>query len=302
MNMQATRLSKEIVELGREPYVLQLETDGLTIVPPEVTGVTDEFLDRCTKVLLDRFEELTGCPITVEGGPQGELDWSSSGFLQEGNQGKQSQALLQQIMQLDRSLRDLCVNPVVDALIDHLMGRLPGAPDKNASRLSSTNSFIKWAGEFGYGPTLGLHGDQGANPLPWGPTALTANATWCLTDYTKDGGALAWVPGSHKSGAHPVQPAAAKAAVPAECPRGSVIIFPGSTWHGAFPKETEGLRLCAVAYYRHHAVLPQENLPVTMRNGPWEDCDNPEMMAELCGFNDTFPYLEQTSPLPRFAS
>ncbi len=75
MNMQATRLSKEIVELGLEPYVLQLETDGLTIVPPEVTGVTDEFLDRCTKVLLDRFEELTGCPITVEGGPQGELDW-----------------------------------------------------------------------------------------------------------------------------------------------------------------------------------------------------------------------------------
>ena len=173
-------------------------------MPPEVTGVTDEFLDRCTKVLLDRFEELTGCPITVEGGPQGELDWSSSGFLQEGNQGKQSQALLQQIMQLDRSLRDLCVNPVVDALIDHLMGRMPGAPDKKARRLSSTNSFIKWAGEFGYGPTLGLHGDQGANPLPWGPTALTANATWCLTDYRRDGGALAWVPGSHKSGAHPV--------------------------------------------------------------------------------------------------
>ena len=31
----------------------------------------------------------------------------------------------------------------------------------------------------------------------------TANATWCLTDYTEEDGALAYVPGSHNYNAHP---------------------------------------------------------------------------------------------------
>ena len=92
----------------------------------------------------------------------------------------------------------------------------------------------------------------GANPLPWGHTALTANATWCLTDYTEEDGALAYVPGSHKSNAHPDRRLEISCA--GRLPKGSVIVWPGSTWHGAYPKKTLGLRLNAVAYYRHQAV------------------------------------------------
>lgn len=304
MQTAAKQLSDEIKDLGLERYVLELETDGLTIVPPEVTGVTPEFLDRCTEVLLARFTEMTGgCPITIEDGPTGELTWPEDmpGGLRGENAPPPTQMLIQQLLQLDRCFRDLIVNPVVDALIEYMMGPSP-VPGHKARRLSSTNSFVKWQGDYGYGETLGLHGDQGANPLPWGRTALTANATWCLTEYTKEGGALAYVPGSHKSNALPVQPMAAKRAVAAEGPRGSVLIWPGSTWHGAYPKQTPGLRLNAVAYYRHHAVLPQENTMVTMRDEPWDDCDNPEMMRELLGFDDRFPYLVQTQPVPKLAS
>lgn len=304
MQTAAKQPSDEIKDLGLERYVLELETDGLTIVPPEVTGVTPEFLDRCTEVLLARFTEMTGgCPITIEDGPTGELTWPEDmpGGLRGENAPPPTQMLIQQLLQLDRCFRDLIVNPVVDALIEYMMGPSP-VPGHKARRLSSTNSFVKWQGDYGYGETLGLHGDQGANPLPWGRTALTANATWCLTEYTKEGGALAYVPGSHKSNALPVQPMAAKRAVAAEGPRGSVLIWPGSTWHGAYPKQTPGLRLNAVAYYRHHAVLPQENTMVTMRDEPWDDCDNPEMMRELLGFDDRFPYLVQTQPVPKLAS
>ena len=134
--------------------------------------------------------------------------------------------------------------------------------------------------------------------MPWGDTALTANVTWTLTDYTKEDGALAWVPGSHKKGSHPLQPMATQAAIAAECPRGSAIIFHGATWHGAFPKQTGGLRLCAVSYYRHHSVLPQENLTVTMENQPWSDCDDPQRLRELIGFDDMFPYQAQSTPVP----
>ncbi len=297
----ATQISDEVRKLGLERYLLELETDGLTIVPPEVTGVTPEALDRCTEVLLARFTEMTGgCPISLEEGPTGELTWPENPRRDRIPQApKPTQMLIQQLLQLDRCFRDLIVNPVADALIDHLMGR---ARKQKMRRLSSTNSFVKWQGGYGYGETLGLHCDQGANPLPWGRTALTGNATWCLTDYTKEDGALAYVPGSHKSGMHPMPPTAARGAVAAEGPRGSVIIWPGQTWHGAFPKQTKGLRLNVVGYYRHMSVLPQENLMATMRDEPWADCDDPERMRELLGFDDRFPYMVQSENVPKLAS
>ena len=177
METAARHLSEEVKSLGLERYVLELETDGLTIVPPEVTGVTPEFLDRCTGVLLARFTEMTGgCPISIEEGPMGELTWPEDMPRGLGGQNAPlpTQMLIQQLLQLDRCFRDLAVNPVCDALIDHLMGRARGLG--KSRRLSSTNSFVKWQGDYGYGPHLGLHGDQGASPLTWGTTALTANS------------------------------------------------------------------------------------------------------------------------------
>lgn len=303
MENAATQISDEVKRLGLERHVLELETDGLTVLPPETTGVDGALLERCTEQLLARFTEITGgCGISMAEGPTGELSWPDvkQGLLSL--RGKDapppSQMLIQQLLQIDRCFRDLFVNPAVDALIDHLIGR---AGKEKARRLSSTNSFVKWQGEYGYGPSLGLHCDQGANPLPWGTRALTANATWCLTEYTKEDGALAYVPGSHRSNAHPGA-GAEKRAKPVVCERGAVIVWPGSTWHGAFPKLTPGLRLNAVAYYRHQAVLPQENLKVTMKDQPWEDCTDPAMLRELIGFDDVFPYEQQNYPVPQLAS
>ncbi|MCY4129705.1 MAG: phytanoyl-CoA dioxygenase family protein [Gammaproteobacteria bacterium] len=295
--------SDPIKELSLEKYALELDTEGLTIVPPEVTGVDSALFDRCTEVLLEKFSEITGgCGITLEDGPTDELHWPTppKSALRPKDAPEPTQMLIQQLLQLDRCFRDLFVNPVTDALIGHLFGR--GPDGRRSWRYSSTNSFVKWQGDFGYGEHLGLHCDQGANPLPWGHTSLTANATWALTTYTKEDGALAYVPKSHKSNAHPNHPFAAGRAVAAECVPGSVIIWPGATWHGAYPKKTKGLRLNAVAYYRHHAVLPQENMKVTMREQPWEDCDDPKAMRELIGFDDPFPYEQQNQPVPQLAS
>ena len=41
-----TRLAPEIAELGLEEYVLQLEVDGLAVIPPEVHGVSEERIDE----------------------------------------------------------------------------------------------------------------------------------------------------------------------------------------------------------------------------------------------------------------
>ncbi len=69
------QIRDEIAQYGLEPYLLELESNGLTIVPPEVTGVTEALLDRCTEVLLKEFTRMTGCPISLENGPEGELGW-----------------------------------------------------------------------------------------------------------------------------------------------------------------------------------------------------------------------------------
>ena len=170
METAATQISDEVKELNLESYVLELEADGLTVVPPEVTGVSAEFFDRCTDVLLTQFTAMTrGCPISLEAGPEGELSWPErrASALAPKDAPPPTQMLIQQLLQLDRCFRDLFVNPVVDALIDHLVGGHPAMGGKQR-RLSSTNSFVKWQGEYGYGPNLGLHCDQGANPLALG--------------------------------------------------------------------------------------------------------------------------------------
>ncbi len=46
--------------------------------------------------------------------------------------------------------------------------------------------------------------------------------------------------------------------MPVECPAGSLILWHGSTWHGAFPRKNPGLRLNLVASYCNRWYKPQE--------------------------------------------
>lgn len=297
---ERTRLAPEITALGLEEYVLQLEVDGLAVVPPEVHGVTEERIDELVDRLLARAEEIVGCPFALDVGPQGPIEFPSPDHVLaelagDADHGMPSQFLIQQLCSLDRSFRDLAVNPVAVALIRHMIG-------STATRFSSHNAFVKWQGDYGYGPNLGLHCDQLAVPLPWGRNALTANTNWCLTDYTEEGGALAYVPGSHRRMTPPTFPDAVRRAVPCEAPKGSLLVFHGATWHGAFPRQTSGMRLSIANYYRHLMVLPQEEFRNGFDQSLADDCDDPALFRTLCGFDDVFPYVEQSERVPRAVS
>lgn len=288
------RKSDEILRLGLQDYVLQLEVDGLCVVPPEVLGVEPEQIDAMVEFLLAEAKEMVGCEFSLERGPHAEVSYSSQQAPSAGlaeDRGQLTQFLIQQLASRHRLFRDLAINPVVVALMRHMIGR-------KATRFSSHNSFVKWQGDFGYGPGLGLHCDQTAVPLPWGRTALTANSNWCLTDYTFEGGALAYVPGSHRFGSRPTSNDAARA-VPVEAARGSAILFHGGTWHGAFPRKLPGMRISIANYYRHVMVTSQEDLKGGLDPALALDCDNPEEFKSLVGFADEFPYRQQSQPVPR---
>lgn len=282
----------EIAELGLEPYVLQLEVDGLAVVPPEVHGVTEARIDRLVELLLARCEELVGCGFTLDEGPLTPVRFpKEAGSTFSDEDGRLSQFLIQRLASYHRAFRDLAIEPVAVALIRHLIG-------PKSTRFSSHNSFIKWQGEFGYGSNLGLHADQTAIPPPWGRRALTANTNWCLTDYTLDGGALAYVPGSHRNGFRPQFPQATEAAVPVEAPKGSLIVFHGATWHGAFPRTIPGMRISIANYYRHVMITSQEDIKGSFDRSLADDCADPELFRALAGFDDVFPYAQQSELVP----
>lgn len=288
-------ISPEIKALGLETYVLQLEVDGLAVVPPEVHGVALERIDAMVDLLLAKARDMVGCDFSLDRGPHAELEFPAdartlSAFSKE--TGQPTQFLIQRLASYHRVFRDLAINPVAVALIRHMIG-------PKATRFSSHNSFVKWQGDFGYGSSLGLHADQTAVPLPWGRRALTANTNWCLTDYTLDGGALAYVPGSHRTGTRPVQPQAASQAVPVEAPKGSIIVFHGATWHGAFPRKIPGMRISIANYYRHMMITSQEDIKGKFDRSLAEDCDDPDLFRQLAGFADEFPYEEPRQPVPR---
>ena len=294
-------LTEEIKTLGLEKHAEELERDGLTIVPPEVNGFGVDRIDEIVELILARAREMTGCTFTLDGGPQQELEFPKQELtpkqLERGLDAdelnrRRTQFLIQKLTQQHRLFRDLALNPASLALQNFMMA--------GRTRLSSVNCFVKWKGDFGYGPALGLHADQGQVPTPWGAVAHTANSTWCLTEYTLEGGALAWVPGSHREGKRAPPPERVKDAIPAEAPKGSVIVWHGATWHGAFPRKEEGLRLGLAVYHRHAATLPQEDVPGQTTEEMVRDCENPEVYRVIAGLTDRFPYREkQSQPIPK---
>ena len=288
-------LTEEIKTLGLEKHAEELERDGLTIVPPEANGFGVDRIDEIVELILARAREMTGCTFTLDGGPQQELEFPRRELTPEQQErllllrkdNERTQFLIQKLTQQHRLFRDLALNPASLALQNFMMA--------GQTRLSSVNCFVKWKGDFGYGPKLGLHADQGAIPTPWGAVAHTANSTWCLTEYTLEGGALAWVPGSHREGKSAPPPERVKDAIPAEAPKGSVIVWHGATWHGAFPRKEEGLRLGLAVYHRHAATLPQEDVPGQTTEEMVQDCENPEVYRLIAGLTDKFPYREKQS-------
>ena len=128
-----------------------------------------------------------------------------------------------------------------------------------------------------------LHADDQVQPLAKPHIATVCNSMWALTDFTEENGATRLVPGSHqwqnpdyKNG----EPEAAT--IPAEMPRGSVLIWHGSLWHGGGANTTTNETRVGVAMnYCAGFIRQQENVqlgipPEVMRTF------SPQL-RELCG-------------------
>ena len=233
------RTFNRIRELGIESNITELNTYGFTVVPPNKVA-DKEFFDRIRETVLHLCSERTGVEFSLE--KNGDFGKYKAQPQTEG------QFLLFYLLMADRVFEEWILNPTLYTIIDFLMG--------GQQQLSSLTSFVKWKGKR---DSLGLHSDSPPDRDGHLPACSdVANATYCLTDYTLENGAIAMVPGSHRYCRQPRPGEGEDQAIPVEAEAGSLIAWHGNTWHGAFPKNTDGLRLNVTSYHCHRRLKTQE--------------------------------------------
>jgi len=62
---------------------------------------------------------------------------------------------------------------------------------------------------------------------------LSVNIFFTITEFTSESGGTLVVPGSHQKSTPPEESYMQKAAIPVECPPGSMIVFDSTLWHAA---------------------------------------------------------------------
>jgi len=260
-------LYREIRELGLETSVAELDAFGFTILEPGRAAPLS-FMERLRDTILDVAERRTGIKHDIEKGIHGHLNVQPE---------QKHQYILYYLLYENPVFQEAVCNPYLLALQTYMLGR--------TCQIASVTSFIKWKDEAGYGPTLGLHGDTPVhNPIYVGKSTHTGNANWLLTDYTHEGGCLAFIPGSHRRVRQPAPGEGVDEAIPIEAPFGSIVVWNGNMWHGAYPRKIDGLRLNLTTYFMRDYLLPQEDYRSTVTQ---EILDrNPKRFATLIGLGN----------------
>jgi ectoine hydroxylase-related dioxygenase (phytanoyl-CoA dioxygenase family) len=144
-----------------------------------------------------------------------------------------------------------------------------------------------------------IHADDQVMPLPRPHVATVCNSMWALSDFTEDNGATRVVPGSHRWADAP-EYGTHYDSVPAVMPRGSVLVWHGSLWHGGGANATDERRYGLAMNYCAGWVRQQENqqlgIPLDVVRG-FEP-----RLRELCGFGtyrQLIGHIDKQTPAQR---
>lgn len=240
MNPQLDEIYGDVRKLGLEANVAELEAFGYTVVDPERVAAP-RFQRRALDAILDVHERYSGQRIE---------DIDTAEMPAPG-------ACVYHAMVLEgRVFEEMVMNPVVLALGRYLTGQ--NAILSNFFAILKTNH---------YPMPMPLHTDSDGVPPPFPQYAQVCNVTWIHTEYTKDNGALAIVPASHRLGRPPTvfeengyRDDSQVKAVPVEVPAGSIVAWHGNTWHGAFARTNPGVRITSGMYFCRPYYRPQVDI------------------------------------------
>ena len=103
-----------------------------------------------------------------------------------------------------------------------------------------------------------IHADDQLIPLPKPHPPIVCNTMWALTDFTEENGATRLVPGTHRADASPRSDVDHET-IAATMSKGSVLVWPGSLWHGGGANRSDERRVGIAMNYCAGYVRQQEN-------------------------------------------
>jgi ectoine hydroxylase-related dioxygenase (phytanoyl-CoA dioxygenase family) len=146
-----------------------------------------------------------------------------------------------------------------------------------------------------------IHADDQLIPLPKPHPPTVCNTMWALTDFTEVNGATRIIPGSHMSDS-PVYGQHYES-IPAEMPKGSVLVWHGSLWHGGGANRSDAARMGVAMNYCAGYVRQQENQQLGI---PREIAAQfPRRLQELVGYgvyNGLIGHIDKKNPIELLGS
>ncbi len=265
----------EIRALGIESQLAELESLGLTVVPP-ARAARPGFADRLRGAVLRVATERCG--------EQPDLGDGSTHANIQATAGQRGETWLWRLLFEDPVFEEALMNPVQLALVTSLLGY--------SAKLSNSSAVIKGPVELDDAPqALNLHSDNRGLPSPFPTYAQVANATWALSDYSLENGCVGYVPGSHLLCRQPTPGEALDAVVPVEAEAGSLIVWHGNTWHGPYPRTAPGLRISLLFYFCREYLVTQERYRDEVPRHLLER--NDPRFATLMGLKDPYGWDEE---------
>jgi hypothetical protein len=236
----------DIEKYGLVRNVAEIEALGYTVIPPE-QAAPPGFADRLLVALLDHAERSWGVRLDPDGelpksAPEGapeQLDWERVRTLPRGGN-------LYNVLTADPVFEQAVVNPVPLALVTYLLGY--------QCILSGLQAFFKGQNTTSEPIEMPLHTD-GLRVTTAGPLVECASCQYLLTDQSREDGATAFVPGSHRL-LRPPTDLEVDERVPITAPRGSIVVWNGDTWHGSYEKRTPGLRISFIQFFTRPQFRP----------------------------------------------
>jgi ectoine hydroxylase-related dioxygenase (phytanoyl-CoA dioxygenase family) len=141
-----------------------------------------------------------------------------------------------------------------------------------------------------------IHADDQLIPLTKPHVPTVCNTMWALTDFTEANGATRVIPGSHLRD-HSPDYGAPYDSVAAEMPKGSVLVWHGSLWHGGGANTTDQRRVGIAMNYCAGWIRQQENqqlgIPRDVATG------FSDRLRQLCGYsvyNGLIGHIDKHSP------
>ena len=250
-------------DVAAEALVAELDLNGCVIVDNHIAD--------------DRMEQLNSeLQPYLDSAPYGRTEFA-------GRTSRRRNGLLTK----SETCRELAIDPLLLAVCDGVLG-----PHCVNYRLHVTMLVELMPGEV----RQEIHRDGEIYPVRHPTPPMTLAAFWAYTDFTEENGSTLVAPGSHRW-SHERRPQDDEL-VQAVMPKGSLLLYTSSVWHGSEANRSDSVRTGMGLHYSLGWLRQEEN---QVLSSPPEIAQHfPERLQRLIGYDCGGPYLgfvEQGNPI-----